>query len=61
MTALARTWDQLTLPGKALLILIPLLAFLTTGLLITLGAPPTIPPGDAARDLPARRSTADAR
>jgi NADH-quinone oxidoreductase subunit H len=36
MTALARTWDQLTLPGKALLILIPLLAFLTTGLLITI-------------------------
>jgi NADH-quinone oxidoreductase subunit H len=36
MTALARTWDQLTLPGKALLILVPLLAVLTTGLLITI-------------------------
>jgi NADH-quinone oxidoreductase subunit H len=36
MTAIARTWDQLTLPGKALLILIPLLAVLTTGLLITI-------------------------
>jgi NADH-quinone oxidoreductase subunit H len=36
MTALARTWDQLTLPGKALLILIPLLAVLTTGLLVTI-------------------------
>jgi len=36
VTAIARTWDQLTLPGKALLILIPLLAVLTTGLLITI-------------------------
>jgi NADH-quinone oxidoreductase subunit H len=36
VTALARTWDQLTLPGKALLILIPLLAVLTTGLLVTI-------------------------
>ena len=36
MTALSRTWDQLTLPGKALLILIPLLAVLTTGLLVTI-------------------------
>jgi NADH-quinone oxidoreductase subunit H len=36
VTAISRTWDQLTLPGKALLILIPLLAVLTTGLLITI-------------------------
>jgi NADH-quinone oxidoreductase subunit H len=36
MTALTRTWDQLTLPGKALLILIPLLAVLTLGLIITI-------------------------
>jgi NADH-quinone oxidoreductase subunit H len=36
VTALARTWDQLTLPGKALLILIPVLAVLTTGLLVTI-------------------------
>jgi NADH-quinone oxidoreductase subunit H len=36
VTALSRTWDQLTLPGKALLILIPLLAVLTTGLLVTI-------------------------
>jgi NADH-quinone oxidoreductase subunit H len=36
VTAIARTWDQLTLPGKALLILIPLLAVLTTGLVITI-------------------------
>jgi NADH-quinone oxidoreductase subunit H len=36
VTALARTWDQLTLPGKALLILIPLVAVLTTGLVITI-------------------------
>jgi NADH-quinone oxidoreductase subunit H len=36
VTAISRTWDQLTLPGKALLILIPLLAVLTTGLVITL-------------------------
>jgi NADH-quinone oxidoreductase subunit H len=36
MTALARTWDHLTLPGKALFILIPLLAFLTTGLIVTI-------------------------
>jgi NADH-quinone oxidoreductase subunit H len=36
VTAISRTWDQLTLPGKALLILIPLLAVVTTGLVITL-------------------------
>ncbi|HEY8239310.1 MAG TPA: NADH-quinone oxidoreductase subunit H [Candidatus Limnocylindrales bacterium] len=33
---MTRTWDRLTLPGKALLILVPLLAFLTAGLIITL-------------------------
>jgi NADH-quinone oxidoreductase subunit H len=33
VTALARTWDHLTLPGKALAIIIPLLAVLTTGLI----------------------------
>jgi NADH-quinone oxidoreductase subunit H len=33
---IARTWDQLTLPGKALFILIPLLAVLTTGLVVTI-------------------------
>ena len=36
MTALSRTWDQLTLPGKTLAILLPLLAILTTGLVITI-------------------------
>ena len=36
MTALARTWDHLTLPGKALAILIPLLAVLTTGLIVVI-------------------------
>ena len=36
MTALARTWDHLTLPGKALFILIPLLALLTTGLIVVI-------------------------
>ena len=36
MTAISRTWDQLTLPGKTLAILIPLLAVLTLGLVITL-------------------------
>jgi NADH-quinone oxidoreductase subunit H len=34
VTALARTWDRLTLPGKALLILLPLLAVLTAGLIV---------------------------
>ena len=36
MTVLARTWDRLTLPGKALLILIPLLVFLIAGAVITI-------------------------
>jgi NADH-quinone oxidoreductase subunit H len=36
VTALARTWDRLTLPGKALFILIPLGAVLTTGLVVTI-------------------------
>ncbi len=34
MTAIARTWDRLTLPGKALFILIPLGAILTIGLVV---------------------------
>jgi NADH-quinone oxidoreductase subunit H len=33
---MARTWDRLTLPGKALFILIPLLAVLTLGLVIVI-------------------------
>ena len=33
---MTRTWDRLTLPGKALFILIPLLAVLTAGLIITI-------------------------
>jgi NADH-quinone oxidoreductase subunit H len=33
---MARTWDRLTIPGKALFILVPLLAVLTTGLIITI-------------------------
>jgi NADH-quinone oxidoreductase subunit H len=36
VTVLSRTWDQLTPPGKALLILIPLLAFLTAGAVLTI-------------------------
>jgi NADH-quinone oxidoreductase subunit H len=36
MTVMARTWDRLTLPGKALFILIPLLAVLTLGLVIVI-------------------------
>jgi NADH-quinone oxidoreductase subunit H len=36
VTALTRTWDRLTLPGKTLAILLPLLAFMTIGLVITL-------------------------
>ena len=36
MTALSRTWDQLTVPGKTLAILLPLLAILLTGLVITI-------------------------
>ena len=34
MTTLTRTWDQLTLPGKALAILLPLGAVLTLGLVL---------------------------
>jgi len=37
MTALARTWDRLTLPGRALLILIPLAAITLIGLIIVIG------------------------
>ncbi len=36
MSANSRTWDQLTVPGKALAILIPLLAVLTIGLILTI-------------------------
>ena len=36
MTGIARTWDQLTVPGKALFILIPLGAVLTIGLVVTI-------------------------
>jgi NADH-quinone oxidoreductase subunit H len=36
VTAVARTWDRLTLPGKALFVLIPLTAVLLTGLVITI-------------------------
>ena len=36
MTAITRTWDQLTLPGKALAILLPLGAALTLGLVLVL-------------------------
>jgi NADH-quinone oxidoreductase subunit H len=36
VTAISRTWDQLTLPGKTLAILLPLLAFLTLGLILTI-------------------------
>ena len=34
MTGIARTWDRLTVPGKALFILIPLGAILTIGLVV---------------------------
>ena len=37
MTALARTWDRLTLPGRALFILVPLLTLLTIGLIVVIG------------------------
>ena len=37
MTAIARTWDRLTLPGRALFILVPLLALLTIGLIVVIG------------------------
>ena len=33
---IARTWDRLTLPGKALFTLVPLLAVLTLGLVLTI-------------------------
>ena len=36
MAALSRTWDNLTLPGRALLILVPLLAVTLTGLIVIL-------------------------
>jgi NADH-quinone oxidoreductase subunit H len=36
VTALARTWDRLTLPGRALFILIPLGGLLTLGLVVVL-------------------------
>src|SRR6185503_7681287 len=36
MAVMTRTWDRLTLPGKALFILIPLLAVLTVGLIVTI-------------------------
>ncbi len=36
MTVVARTWDRLTIPGKALFILVPLLAVLTLGLIVLL-------------------------
>ena len=36
MTGIARTWDRLTVPGKALFILIPLGAILTLGLVVVL-------------------------
>jgi NADH-quinone oxidoreductase subunit H len=36
MTGIARTWDRLTIPGKALFILIPLGAILTIGLVVVL-------------------------
>ena len=36
MTGIARTWDRLTVPGKALFILIPLGAILTIGLVVVL-------------------------
>ena len=36
MTVVTRTWDRLTLPGKALFVLIPLLGVLTLGLVVTI-------------------------
>jgi len=36
VTGIARTWDRLTVPGKALFILIPLGAVLTIGLVVTI-------------------------
>ena len=36
MTAISRTWDQLTLPGKFLAVVVPLLVVLTTGLILVI-------------------------
>jgi NADH-quinone oxidoreductase subunit H len=36
MTALSRTWGRLTLPGKVVFTLVPLLIVLTTGLIVTI-------------------------
>jgi NADH-quinone oxidoreductase subunit H len=36
VTAIAKTWDQLTIPGKFLAIVVPLLFFLTAGAVITI-------------------------
>jgi NADH-quinone oxidoreductase subunit H len=36
VTAISRTWDQLTLPGKFLAIVVPLLVVLTTGLILVI-------------------------
>jgi NADH-quinone oxidoreductase subunit H len=36
VTAITRTWDQLTLPGKFLAIVVPLLVVLTTGLILVI-------------------------
>jgi NADH-quinone oxidoreductase subunit H len=36
VSAVARTWDQLTLPGKFLAIVVPLLAIVTTGLVLVI-------------------------
>ena len=36
MTAVAKTWDRLTIPGKALFVLVPLLALLTLSLVLVI-------------------------
>jgi len=36
VTTISRTWDQLTLPGKFLAIVVPLLVVLTTGLILVI-------------------------
>ena len=36
MTAVSRTWDRLTLPGKFVFVLVPLLAVLTIGLIVSI-------------------------
>ena len=36
MTVVARTWNRLTLPGKVIFTVVPLLVLLTAGLVITL-------------------------